>query len=67
MAQVRATGRNIASVVSLIVLFLYIGFFTSELYSRLNNIQKLQRLHQYEQEVIIFLAKIIFLFIFRPT
>ncbi|KAF2362416.1 hypothetical protein FHG87_006830 [Trinorchestia longiramus] len=51
MVQLRIAGRNVASVISLVALFIYVAYFTSELYSRLNSIQKLQRLHEYEREL----------------
>ena len=51
MSQLRVSGRNVASVVCLAALLMYIAYFTSELYTRLNNIKKFERLNQYDKEV----------------
>jgi len=51
MGQSRLLSRNIVSAVCLVGLFFYITYFTSELYTRLDNIKKYERLQQYGQEV----------------
>ncbi|KAG7157584.1 hypothetical protein Hamer_G023018 [Homarus americanus] len=43
--------RNSMSVLLLLIVILYIGYCTEELYARIQNHRKLQRLTDYEKEI----------------